>query len=134
SHTNLLLLPPAAGADTFSHHVAAAARGGKVLTMPTAAVMELDTSSVFRKQVLFETDPSSSWNEVETTNFVDDTVRYNPAAGEVKSAYPAMVALSRNVGDKEQRILVTADADWLSNGELGLGRKGVKSGNFDMIM
>src|SRR5690606_31386815 len=109
-------------------------KGEKVITMPTAAVLELDSSSVFKQEVLFETDESFSWNEVETTNFVDDTIRYNPAAGEVKKAYPAVIALSRNVGDREQRILVTADADWLSNGELGLGRKGVRSGNFELIM
>ena len=61
------------------------------------------------------------WNEVETTDFIDDTIRLNPAVGEVQQPYNTVVALSRQVGAKEQRIILTGDADCISNGELRRG-------------
>lgn len=47
--------------------------------------------------------------------------------------YPVMAALSRKVGDKEQRILVAGDADCISNEELSRGREGLRSGNYTLI-
>ena len=82
---------------------------------------------------LFVSDTVGSWNEVETTDFVDDTVRFNPAAGEVERSYPTALALSRKIGDKEQRIVVFGDADCLSNGEISIGRKDVPAANYSLI-
>lgn len=55
------------------------------------------------------------WTEVETTDYVDDTVRYNPAAGEISKQFVTIMGLTRQVGDKEQRIVISGDADVLSN-------------------
>lgn len=44
-----------------------------------------------------------------------------------------MLALSRPVGDREQKIIVLADADCLSNSEVGIYRKGLKAANFYII-
>ena len=57
----------------------------------------------------------------------------NPEAGEVEMAIPTVVALSRKVGDKEQRIVVSGDADCVSNGELDKGRNGIRASNFTLI-
>ena len=78
-------------------------------------------------------DTISSWNEVETTDFLDDTVRLNPAAGEVERSYPTVLALSRQMGDKEQRIVILGDADCLSNGEISISRKDVPAANYYLI-
>ena len=55
------------------------------------------------------------WNEVETTNFVDDTVRLNPKVGEVEKSYITGLSLQRVVGNKEQKIVVYGNADYFSN-------------------
>ena len=56
---------------------------------------------------------------METTNFVDDTVRLNPKVGEKEKSYVTGLALSRKMGDKTQKILVYGNADYFSNTGLG---------------
>ena len=82
---------------------------------------------------LFETD-SLVWNELQTTDFVDDTVTLDVASGEVRQKYVTSVALTRSVGEREQRIMIFGDADCISNGELSMGRAGVRSANYTLIM
>ena len=82
---------------------------------------------------LFKSDTVGSWNELETTDFVDDTIRLNPAIGEVEQSYPTMVALSRQVNGKEQRVILSGDADCISNGELMSQRRGINAANFSVI-
>jgi ABC-2 type transport system permease protein len=79
-------------------------------------------------------DTLNSWNELETTNFIDDTVKVNAAIGEVVKSYPTALALTRNVAGKEQRIIITGDADCLSNGEISIQRAKVPAANFNLIM
>lgn len=68
---------------------------------------------------LFGTAEQGVWNEMETTNFVDDTVRLNPKVGEKEKSYVTGLALSRKMGDKTQKILVYGNADYFSNTGLG---------------
>ncbi len=69
---------------------------------------------------LFRTDSAGNvWNELQTTDFVDDSLCYNPETGERKGVYATVVALSRKVGDRVQKIVLTGDADCISNGEFG---------------
>jgi len=93
------------------------------VTMPTANALEVNGGKGFAIIPWFVTRPDSFWTELETTNFIDDTARFNPAAGEIKGSFPEIVALSRSVGSKEQKIIIAGDADWLSAGELNMQRK-----------
>ncbi|WP_320913940.1 Gldg family protein [Butyricimonas paravirosa] len=68
------------------------------------------------------------WTELETTDFLDDTVRFNPSVGEVMKEFTTVVGLNRTVGDKEQRVIVTGDVDCLANSEFTIVR-GVSSSN-----
>lgn len=130
---SLLTLSPTREATDFSFHLADMAKDDYLLTMPGTSALQVDSTSPFKTTVLFRTDSLQSWNELETANFIDDTVRFNQAAGEEKKAYPTVLALSREINNKEQKILVTGDADWLSNAELSLRRKGIKARNFSLI-
>ena len=87
----------------------------------------------FKVTELFKSDTVGSWNEIETTDFVDDTIRLNPAIGELEQSYPTMVALSRQVNGKEQRVILSGDADCISNGELMSSRRGINAANFSVI-
>ncbi|WP_418991083.1 Gldg family protein [Alistipes sp.] len=71
--------------------------------------------SLFRVLPLLKSDEEGVWNERETTDFIEDSAVYNPAAGERQREYLLGAALSRRVGDKEQRIVVLGDADCISN-------------------
>ncbi len=77
-------------------------------------------------------DSVGSWNELKTKDFVDDVAKYNPEEGETLGALTTALALSRKIGDKEQRIMILGDADCFSNGELSRYRKGIKTLNFSM--
>ena len=43
------------------------------------------------------------------------------------------LALSRKVGDKEQKIVILGDADCISNGEISISRKNVRAANYSLI-
>jgi ABC-2 type transport system permease protein len=47
---------------------------------------------------------------------------FNAANGDQKGAFPIAVALSREINGKQQRIVVSGDADFVSNGELSRQR------------
>ncbi|MBO9635134.1 MAG: Gldg family protein [Chitinophagaceae bacterium] len=103
-----------------------------VVTMPGAVGLDYSTDKGFDVAPLLMSD-SLSWNEMETTNFIDDTVRLNPAAGEVQKAYPTALALSRKVGNKTQKIMILGDADCISNGEISISRQNIPAANFSLI-
>lgn len=130
---NLLLLTPTAAAEKNFFHLAGMRQNEQVLPLVTTTGLTYTNDKGFEVTTLFKSDSSGSWNEMETTDFIDDTVRLNPGAGEVEGSYPTVLALSRKVGNKDQRIIVTGDADWLSNGELLMNRKDVSSANFLLI-
>ena len=60
----------------------------------------------------------SLWNELQVSNFEDSVPVYDSDKGEIMGQYQLMLALRRNVGEKEQRIIVSGDADFISNGGL----------------
>jgi ABC-2 type transport system permease protein len=127
----ILSKPTKAGGDLV--YLYDAMRKGKtVVTMPGAVGLEYTTDKGYDAVPLFVSD-STSWNEMETTNFIDDTVKLNPAAGEVQKSYVTGLALSRRVGKKMQKIVVLGDADCISNGEISISRQGVKATNYSVI-
>ncbi|MDE6450191.1 MAG: Gldg family protein [Muribaculaceae bacterium] len=108
-------------------------RSKSVITMPGTGLLEYTGDRGFDVTPVLVTDSVPTWNELEVTDFVNDSVSVNPAIGEEVKTYPTMLAMSRMVGDREQKIIVLADADCLSNSEVGIYRKGLKAANFYII-
>ena len=104
----------------------------QVMATPSATGLDCSGVKEYKVTPLFVTD-SLVWNELETTDFVDDTARLNPATGEMQQRYTTAVALSRQMGDREQKVIVMGDADCFSNGELSMSRKGVPANNFSVL-
>lgn len=101
------------------------------MTFPGAVGIEFSGEKGFKLTALVTTGSSTKcWNELETTNFIDEVPVWNEAMGEIKQCYPLVAYLTRNVNGKEQRVFVLADADCLSNGELSRNHSGIKAGNF----
>jgi ABC-2 type transport system permease protein len=107
---------------------------GDVVTMPGCAPLAFEVGKGFEVTPLLESLPKLGWNELETTDFIDDTVRLNPAAGEVERAYPTALALTRRINNKEQKIIIAGDADCFSNGEVAMQRASVPARNYSFIM
>lgn len=109
-----------------------------VVTMPGVAALSYTKNSRFDVTELLVADTAATtWIEVETTNFIDDSVSVNPAAGERLIAnIPVALALERKLeGDnREQKIVILGDADCISNGEVAMNRRNVPAANYNLIM
>ena len=92
------------------------------------------TSAGYKVIPLLVSERKDSWNELHTTNFIDDTVRLNPEEGEMMKSYPTAIALTRAINGKEQKILIVGDADCLSNAEIGMRRPNIRAANYSFIM
>ena len=104
------------------------------LTFPSVAGVEQVEDKGYSVFPVALTDTlSPAWTELETTDFLDDTVKFNPAIGEVSKRFATALGLTRKVGGKEQRIVVVGDADALSNNEFMTSRTG-RSQNETLIL
>lgn len=132
---NFMLATATPEAKTIAYQFGNISRWGywPVVTMPGCVGLEYSTDKGFTVTPLMKSD-SACWNEVETVNFLDDTVVYNPAAGEVQKCYPLALALERQVNGKAQKILIFGDADWCGNGEIGTTRPRIMAENYALLM
>lgn len=102
--------------------------------MPTVAGIEQVEDKGFDLFPVAQSDTiTSCWTELETTDFVDDTIRFNSAIGEVSKVFSTVVGLTRMVGEKEQRIMISGDADIFMNDEF-VTRRGVSSNNDYLLL
>lgn len=126
---DLLVLPPTPEIFNFSYHFNKQQGAPFIdwkLPMLSTAALEHTSNKGYTVTTLFRSD-SSGWNELQTTNLKDDAVSVE--LGEIKASYPTVLALTKKVNQKAQKILITGDADWLSNKEFNLFRKGVERAN-----
>lgn len=130
---DLLTLKPTKAGEDFSYYLKPMARREEVVTLLGTAGIVISPQSPFQSKVLFASDTTGTWNELENLNFIDSRPVLNIAAGEREGSRPTVVALSRKVGKKEQKILVTGDADWISNSELFIKRNQVNASNFSLV-
>lgn len=105
---------------------------GWMVSLPTCAPIDYSKATSFNvKEVL--RSPDGTWLEFETTDFEAETPIFNPDAGEIKAPFATLIAMSRNVNGKEQRILVSGDADFIANQELTINRSEGGRANFQVI-
>jgi len=129
--SNLAVCSPAAESIGFSYHFQSMQREQMELPLLSTTGLEFTGKGEFDIIELFRSD-STAWNELQTTDFIDSKPSLDPQT-ETHKAYPVVAALTRKVHDREQRIMVTGDADWLSNGELSMNRKELRPANFKLI-
>ncbi len=106
---------------------------GGTIVMPDASPLQYETNKGYSIKPIAVTRPRGSWNELETTDFLDGKLSLNEAIGEKEQSYPVVLSLTRANGSKEQRIVITGDADCISNAELANGRNGMFAINFNFI-
>lgn len=103
------------------------------VAMPGATALSYQTDKGFNTTpVLVSSD--SSWNEIETTDFIDEVPEVNTLMGEEKKAWPTALALSRRIVGKDQKIFISGDADCISNTEISVFRQDVRTFNFQMAI
>jgi len=98
------------------------------VSLPGAAGLSYKPHGDYDIQPLLVTDGQLSWNKKGRLVADSAEIVYSAADGDQKGAIPTVVRLTRKVNGKEQRIIVTGDADFLSNAELGRGN--IRTANF----
>ncbi len=83
---------------------------------------------------ILTSDSTKSWLETETIDFAAEKAVLNPEKGEEMKPHVTMLQLTRTVGDRKQRIVVSGDGDFCSNSELIRSRGGMSSRNFELTM
>lgn len=106
-------------------------RQGFQISMPGCTSLEFSSQAGYSVIPLFEC--ASSWNKLETVNFIDDTIQLNRALGETMGDNATVLALSRKLGNKEQKVVVLGDSDCFSNGEIDRRRNNVFTNNLAFI-
>lgn len=91
---------------------------GATVSMSGAVALQYADSGAFRISPLVVSQPGTTWNTLTKLDPESSRVTYDPAKGDVKASLPLVAGLTRQVGGKEQRIVIAGDADLLSNGEL----------------
>ena len=103
------------------------------VTMPGCAGLTYEKTGDFNIRPLVVSDAKGCWNELETTNFIDEKPTLDPATGESEAQFTTALALNRNINGKEQKIIILGDADCISNSELSRGRENIRSSNYTLI-
>ena len=103
------------------------------ITMPGAVGLDYTTDKGFRVQPILTTADSGCWNEPSVQRASELKAPLSLGTGIVGQAYPTALALDRQSGGKEQRIIILGDADCISNAELANGRNGMFAINFNFI-
>lgn len=130
---DLIIAHPTPEAKKIAYQFGQITLYGGVITMPGSCGLEYSTDKGFNVSPIFVTDSTGCWNELESKNFIEDTVKLNPRAGETEKSYTTALALSRKAGGKEQKIMIFGDADCISNGEFSRQRNGIMSSNYNII-
>ena len=96
--------------------------------------LALDYSDVkdFEVYPVLETG-DKAWSNMKTKDLVDGDFICNAEAGEKEGVYATLIYLRRKVGDKEQRIVISGDSDFITNEEFGLSRPGMEVNNIEII-
>lgn len=131
---DMVLSRPTPESWELSYYFKGMAKWNSCATMPGCMGLEYVTDKGFTVTPLLVTDSTGVWNELETTNFIDDTVKLNPAVREREQRYVTALALSRKIGEKEQKIVVLGDADCISNIELFKRREEIRAENYYIIL
>ena len=85
--------------------------------MPDASPLQYETNKGYSIKPIAVTRPRGSWNELETTDFLDGKLSLNEAIGEKEQSYPVVLSLTRNGMFAINFNFISETFKWLSYGE-----------------
>jgi len=93
------------------------------VAMVGPSVLEYGANSDFTVFPLLTTNAASSWNRIAP--IVDDSLllKVSRQPGDESGSFVTALRMTRNINGKEQRIIVTSDADFPAESELGFTRR-----------
>lgn len=101
-----------------------------VVSMPGAAALSYDPNGPFTVHPLLTTNAETSWLKKGKVVLDSAAAVFDAKAGDQRGSFPTALMLTRNRNNKEQRIMVSGDADFLSNAELSRMNMATLNGGF----
>lgn len=122
----------AAGSVAMDHRLQPFFQQRLILSMPGVAALSYEEGGAFDIHPLLTSDPQTSW--IKQGKFAVDSaaLKINEKAGDQPGSFPAALMLTRQIKSKEQRIIVSGDADFFSNAELARSNMGTLNHYFAM--
>ncbi|MBS0031833.1 DUF4350 domain-containing protein [Chitinophaga sp. 22321] len=99
-----------------------------MVSMPRVTALSYADTGAFSIKPLLVTNIKTCW--LKKDNLVTDSAEivFSPENGDEQKTFATAVSLTRKVNNKEQRIVVTGDADFMANAELQ--RFNMRAANF----
>ena len=104
-----------------------------IVTLPGACGIQYSDSGKFAITPILVTDKTTSWNKQGNFDLKVEQVKFDPKS-ESKQSVPVAVALTRKIHNKEQRIMIFGDADFMSNAEINRFKPYTVNGMFAIRM
>lgn len=86
----------------------------KTVVLKGASALSYSESGAFEIEPLLQS-PQGGWNSAAMVDVNAAALTFDAAQGDEKGVFPVSVTMKRKVNGKEQRIIVSGDADYLSN-------------------
>jgi ABC-2 type transport system permease protein len=112
----------------FSKQVMKGFKDSVNVSMPGATGLVYADTGAFEIKPLLTTVEQHSWIKKDKLVVDSADILFSAANGDVRKSVPTALGLTRKINGKEQRIVVTGDADFMSNVELG--RNNIRVANF----
>jgi ABC-2 type transport system permease protein len=106
---------------TLSKSMARAFRDSAIIGMMSVAGLKFDNTGKFKIQPFLMADENKTWRKAASLSPDSIQANFSAADGDEKGKFTTMAGLTRNINGREQRIIVSADADFMSGMELSRG-------------
>ncbi|ASZ09644.1 Gldg family protein [Chitinophaga pendula] len=131
---NVVMCIPTPAAKNIAEIYEGMIRRHQYVGMVKSAGLVMAADKGFKATPVLQTiDSMKTWNELQTIDFVNDSATVDFSSGEKVDSFVTAMALSRKVGNKEQRIMVLGDADCISNGGMIPPIRRYGAANFSVI-
>jgi ABC-2 type transport system permease protein len=112
----------------YSEKIRELIRDSAHVTTHGVAGLTYDKTGPFSIDPFVISNKDISWNRVGTVKVDTGHIPFDPALGDRKETIPLALALKRPLKNREQRIMIFGDADFISNGEFS----GVPKKNWEL--
>ena len=109
-------------AGDFSGKLKAAFKDSLGVTMPGVVGLTYAANSPFTIKPLLMTDERSTWNKKGKAVLDSAAIEYSAVNGDDNRSVSPLLALTRDVNGKEQRIIIAGDADFMTTPAMGTGK------------
>lgn len=98
-----------------------------IISMPSTLGLKYEVTANYKVTPILVTDKNEVWNKTGEFNLETDNIKFDQNV-ETKISIPVALAITKDFKDKEQKIMILGDADFMSNGELN--RRNLTNENF----